>query len=304
MNQLPLEGTIRFEGMIEGRMPPSSDTEQKLQEWIRFARDAGLHLVLEIDGGHFSMLADDKAYPVDPPQIDPSSTICSTLNELKKAFEPGPPPQFFSTLRSREYRKNEEVQTLYQVDASGQRFETEQRTVKATTAAPEAPMTFKEQVRRVLIGAVVALAILGGLSFFVDFGALWSRMIVAVSPIDPETIVVDAHAFEDYFTVKKVEPTTAAGRPAIVLTLERDERFPATAAAREQAWQNSPDSLEARMILFALARGRCDYDIYDSDEKLIAHSTLRFDGLSQEKTLRVVLPLPHRTRPARIVLQP
>src|ERR1051325_3706328 len=134
------EGTLIIDGLIEGRLPALPAAEDKLRAWVNFARSAGLEFNLHLDGGSFSLLADNSPHLAKQFAPDPAEIICSAVAEMLKTIPPADRGKLSSTLRSIEYRPHQEVKTLYPITPDGA-IDSRQRIVEAQTQPPPPPLS-------------------------------------------------------------------------------------------------------------------------------------------------------------------
>ena len=99
-----VEGTVVLDGLLEGKLPPTPDAADRLREWIRDVRSLGVRFSLDIEGGAFSILPENRPISVSAFGEAPADAIVNALNQLLKVFPVGQRGQLFSTLRSVEYR--------------------------------------------------------------------------------------------------------------------------------------------------------------------------------------------------------
>jgi hypothetical protein len=297
MNDTKLEGTLRLDGLIEGRLPKDPGGEAALREWVAFASSLYLRFGLEIDGNSFGLLADNAPVHVADLGRPPADLIADALRQLLKVFRPEERSDVFSTLRGIEYRPGLEVQLLFLVAPDGTVSVREEAT-PAATVAPREPLTRREKIRLAAIGLGVALALFGLSALFVDYGALWSNIVTAVRPFDTDAVQVDATTFKKYITVTKKEP--ARGNRAMLVTLQRRVAFPRTDEDIQKRLDSNGIALTERLALEALARGyvRCEY--FDKDGKFVAHTDHRVRGLRNEATVTLRIPISRSRPPARL----
>ncbi len=298
-----VEGTIFLDGLIEGRLPAEAGAEGKLREWVSFAGTLGLHFSLETDGPQWSLLADNRPFRAEDLRGSPSQIIADALRELFKVFPAAERPRLFSTLRSVEYRKGQEVRTLYVVGHSGE-LEVRQESVEADTTAPPQPLTRREKVRMGVVGLAVAVAILGLSALFVDYRALFSSIADAVRSVDTEKIDVDAGAFKDYFTVER--KTVAPGGRSLLVTLKRTKSFPVKESDFETLAEKTTKTLSGLLPLETIARGyvHCEYfgKRNGRPNEFLDFTTERITGLAAAETIELSLPLIGRGDLRRIVI--
>ena len=293
-----IEGTVVLDGMLEGRISETAGTQAKLVDWNRFAAAAGRRFNLEFDGSHFSLLAENAPGPVGALKGPPAEIITRTLNELLKALPLDERRGLFSTIRSLEYRKHLEVQTLYAVGPDGL-ITSRERTVQAKTTAGPERLTLRQKLALGGIGLGIALALFIVSALFVDYRAIFGHVVEGIRPIDAKELRVETERFKKYFTVTNQE--VASGGQALVVTLKRTDAFPRSDADVERLAE-SEKSLLARLAVEALATGWVRVECYDKEDQLLSLSFLKISELRQKETakLRVLLPTDHR--PARIVI--
>lgn len=295
-----VEGTVSLDGLLEGRFAGESFTADDLMFWASRAAEHHLHFSVETDGNSFSVLGERR--PVKAADIgdDPARTIADSLDALLDKMPPPTRGGAMSTLRSVEYRKGEEVQTLYVI--VGGRVDVRQRTIEARTTAPVAPPTRKEKVRMALMGLAVALLVFLASSIFVDYRAIYTNIVDAVVPVSADELVVDTGPFGESFSVVKKEVVSVrGGGRAIVLTLNRGKTFPVTADQAQKLFDDAND-LPTRLATESLARGYVRCEFFDKEGKFLTVAPARIAGLRKAETLEVALPLPARgARVAKVV---
>lgn len=296
-----IEGTIRLDGLIEGRLPPEGDVADKLREWTRFVAELGLKFSVEVDGNAFSVLADARPVPVAKLEPDPAQSIKEALDQLLLVFPAQQRTSIFSTLRASEYSPGKEIQSVFAVGPDGQ-IAIRERTVDVDTHTPEAPLTIKERVKLGLIGLCVAVAVLAVTSFFVDYRGLWESVRSSSQPINTETTQTESGAFADYLRVVKIEPRTIGGSRYLVLTLERLEAYPLGDEALQEAYAAAGDDLQKRLAIEALARGYLTVEQYSKEQDCIGHDRVRIAPLRTHKKLEVAVPFSKGARPVRLRL--
>lgn len=294
-----IEGTVTFDGLLEGRIPAESahDIEPKLREWVTFARQGGVKFTLEIDGATFSLLADTQPVPVTAfGGEDPATAVKQLLDQLMNVFAPPHRTGVFSTLRSSEFRPGKQVQTIYAVVPPG-RIEIQERQVDAETHPPDEPLSTKERVKLGVTGVLIAVLIVAVSSLFIDYGGMLSQFRNTIAPIDTQKIVVDTGAYESLFTVEEVRTDTVQRRLCLMLTLKPVEDFPKTDAALDSRWQ-AAKSLHDKLAIEAVARGYLRVEQYNDEGKLIAAADLPLHGLAEAEQVEVPIPITRKTRPA------
>ncbi len=299
-----IEGTIVLDGMIEGRLPADAKAAESVRKWVDFAASANLRFSYDGDGGSFSILADNHPIVVNKLGPDRTEVVTSALKELLKAFSPPERARLFSTLRSAEYGKGREIQTVYVLTAAGD-VEAKQRTVEAETVAPPVAMATKEKMR---VGAKAGLAVLiafGVSLFFVDYRSVFRNMRAQVAAIKPEDVTVEWPGFERYFTIDQKRVT--ANGDALILTLRRTGEFPKTdldvnTAATRRATTEVAEPLTARMALEAVGGGYLHCESFEDHGAFIDTRQVRIRELRNRETVDVAVPLSRDPRTARVVI--
>lgn len=289
-----IEGTLMLDGLVEGRLPSQPGAADKLRKWTEFARSAGLHMHLQIDGGTFNILADNQVMDAGQLGPDPVQVVSSALQEMLKIFPPGERGAVSSTLRSVEYRPGEETQTLYVIREDG-KVEPQQRTARAITTPSRAPLGRRDRRRLWLTtaGAVGLVALV--LVMIVNPGIL-GRHDQPVR-IDPQTVTLDAGRMGQYIQIVGLAAQPPDG---MVLTLRRTEHFPVDGAQLDERWR-SAESLSQRMAVEALARGYIRAELFSPDGTFYGQADLRIASLREAEQVPFRLPAP-RERLGRIVL--
>lgn len=297
-----IEGTISFDGLIEGRIPAdfAHEVEPKLREWVTFARSAGVKFALEVDGTTFSLLVDSQPLPIARIGEDPAATIKQLLGQLLQAFPPPHRTGVFSTLRSSEFKPGVEVQTIYTIVPPG-RVDIQERQVDASTQKPEEPLSNSERIKLGVYGLVVAAIVLAIGSLFIDYGALWSQISNTVRPIDTEQIAIETGAYADLLSVEKIETQSIDRKLCLVVTVKPAEGFPRTDEQLDARWQEAA-TLQEKLAIEALARRAMRVEQYDAEGKLIATSEVALTRADEGGKLRLVIPITRKTRPASVRL--
>jgi hypothetical protein len=294
-----IEGTVVFDGLLEGKLPGGGSGAARLGEWVGYAAGLNLPLSLEVDGESFSVLAENRPIQVEQLGDSPAETLADALRQLFEIFPPHERARAFSTLRSTEYRKGEAVQTVYIVGSGGS-VQVRERAVDARTTPGLRLLTGREKLRLGAMGVVVALLVFAVSSVFVDYRALWDNIVEEITPFDPNELVVESGSFGDYFTVEKKD--VARGGKVVVLTVKRRKKFPVTDADLKRLLAEPPDGVPARLTIEALARGyvRCEY--FDKHKEFMGFSMQRISRLREKETVGIALPLPRDWRLARVVI--
>jgi len=292
-----IEGTLVIKGVAEGRIPARPDIENRLKEWVAFAASLNLRFHLELEGGSFSLLADSTPIQVEDVGADQTTRVADALREFLKVFTPDERRAVFSTIRSSEYRKGSEIQTLFNVGPDGDILVRE-RTAQAQTSAAPRQLTLKDKLRYGILGLGVALAIFAISAFFVDYGALFNRAVEQITPFRAGNLGIETGSFEPFLTIEQV--SAVSGGRAVQLTLRRTDRFPQSESALENLETESKESLTSRMTVEALARGYIRFELFAARGEFCGYSMQRIAGLKKERTVTLRIPLPSGRRPIRM----
>ncbi len=299
MNDQKLEGTVVFEGLLQGPVPNGGDIAARLNQWVQFVGRLGLRFSLETRDTGFSLLPENRPVSVGPLGDSPDQAIRQSLEQLVEQFPIAERNQLFSTLRSSEYRKGEEIQTMYTIVEGTLRLQS--RTLAADTVAPPEPIPIKEQIKMAVIGVALALGLLGIALLFPGVRAMFGQLVAAVKPLDTQSIAIDLGAFAPYFTCTIDEKQS--DRSQLVVQLKRTEKFPNDEAALNTA-AAAENVLDRRLALEGLARGYLRVELFDADGKYAATDELRIRDLRDQQKLDAKLPLPDKTTIEKIVFVP
>jgi len=304
MTDPKIEGTLVLDGLIEGRLGGVEQAEDRLEDWVSLAREAGLPFSLEITGNRFSLLAGGTPIEVARLGPDPTARIADALRELLRVFTPDAGAGVFSTVRSTEYRPGQEVQTLYLVGPQGD-VQEQQRTVEAETVAPRRPRTRREKVRLVLTGLAIAGVLVGLSALVVPYRDILFRLKGRMLPLSTKDLSVEAPAFEGLFTLGE-ERKLDRKRGALVLQATPAADLPRTDDEFTRAIEAARDSARRRLALEALLRGylRCEY--FDGEGAFLGASWVRVKALRmaapRSRGATLYVPLPRDLPVRRIVL--
>jgi hypothetical protein len=294
-----VEGTVILDGLVQGKVPALPGAEQRLRDWVVFARSVKLVFNLEVSGGTFGFLADQTPIPATDLGHDAAETIKAAMGEMLKVFPPGERGSVFSTLRSVEYRQAEEVQTLYPIAPDGSVL-ARSRTVSAQTASPRAPMRPRERALTIAIGAVLLILVLMISSIFVDYRGIYASLRSQLKPLDATHFPVDASAFANYFTIEAKSPASAGS--GLILTLRRTPALldPTSQPTSRPATQPAGD--ESRLAAMAIATGYIRCEFFDENGQFMGYASLRIKSLRDAETMKAEIPFDTDRRPSSMVL--
>ncbi|MCE5326761.1 MAG: hypothetical protein LLG01_10120 [Planctomycetaceae bacterium] len=298
-----IEGTLIVEGLIEGRLSQNPQARGDMQQWLAAAKGQGVTFSLEIDGNRFSLLGDNTPVHMSPGVGPGDKIITETLTALLELFPASERPALDSTVRSIEYRHNEEVQTLYVVGPDG-RIHSTQRTAAARTVAPLQPLSVGGKLKLAGIGLGIAALAIGVSTLFIDYRAWFGDLSDRMLAVDANQIAVEASAFNTLLTVGAKKLTRQDQSVVLEVTLDAAKDFPADDAALEAMLKKPDLPLRKRLAVEALARGYVRCDIYDKKGAAIAAIMPRLPALVAGKSAILQIPLPASVRPARILIAP
>jgi len=292
-------GTFFTDGMVQGKLPPLPDFKSDLEDWARLAKSQELEFKLEIEGGNFSLLADNRIRPVQNVPGGLDDGLPTLLAKLLDLFPKSARGALFSTIRSVEYRKGEEAQTVYAIVAGGD-LDVRQRIVKSDSAAePESLMTPK----RLALAAIAVAATLLILQLILPggLGGLFTRAKQNALPAKPDEIKIDASAYLGYFTARPVKVDTARnGVQFLTLSISRGTNFPPTLSLDSAP----PATWGEALALQNLIKGYVRCEVYDASGLFLYDAEVRVKGLHIAEEISAFIPLPQgAASPEQILYQ-
>ena len=248
MNVKKIQGTLTLDGMVQGKLDGSPQSQASLRHWHEQAQEMGLHFNLEIEGGTFNALADNAPIPAHALGDHPQEAIAAAIEALVTAVPAPFRRETLSTVRSVEIQAGCEVQTLYAIGPDG-KVQFRDRTVNAETVAPPMPLTLKEKLKLAGVGLAVLLGLLAVSAIFVDYRTLIGDMIRQATPFKPEKVDVRADDFAGLFTVK--EKAKSADGKTLLLTIERTKDYPRTDAQLDTMLSqlDAAQAMQARLVM-------------------------------------------------------
>ena len=296
-----LEGTMVLDGLLQGRIPPMGDVADRLREWVDFVGKLGPRFNLEIRGPQFSLLPDDRPFESAGLGAGAEHGMSQAMEQLIGLFGPGPErSQLFSTLRSSEYRKGLEVQTVYTIADGKVRLQS--RSMDAQTTARPDPITTRHKLKMVLVGLGMAGLLLGVAMLFPGVRALVRQVFETTRPFDASELKVEVGPFAPWLTV--AVDAEKSNRNGVAVLITRTPAFPMDDAALDAAAATVEKSVRGRMALESIARKRIRVEYYDQDGKLVVDSEFRINDLGKQPIIPVILQLPNQMIIKRIVLAP
>lgn len=281
-----LQGTMTLDGLIEGKLPDDPQVEVKLRQWIEFMAGMGVHFSLDAGGSGFSVLPDNQPFVCAKLGPAPEDALRQAVDQLVDLLPAAQRGSVFSTLRSSEFRHNEEVQTVYAIGPDG-RTQLQSRSVEAKTVAPPQPLALRERIKLAVVGLLIAAIIVGIAFLFPPVREKFSDMVDAATPIAAEDIQVSAAGFEKYFTVQVKEVRRSR---IVVLTIKRTEAYPTDNAARQKAYDAATTLIE-RMVIESLQRGQVRIEMVDIEGETYLSAEQRIRSLESKESIEVHVPI-------------
>jgi len=301
MTTAKIEGTLMLDGLIEGRLSSDLlDIEDKLTKWVAFSRSLGLGFNLDVSGSSFSVLAKSAVIQTSRVGSPPENVIAQTLQQLMDIFPQGDRQEIFSTLRSVEIRKGEEIQALYPVGLDGTiRPQTRHQTAKTISSDPILPT--RQQLLLGGLGLLGAFVFIALLSFFVDFRGILHQVVETSRPLDSAEISIDAHRYQSLISVE-IMPLAPVSQ-YMILRLRRTEVYPTTEQEVEQLWNaRKNEDLASRLTIESLAQGYIRCELYDTQNNFLKFHMLRVKELLSSETIDIAVPLPEKSRVGMLLL--
>jgi hypothetical protein len=296
-----IEGTMVLEGLIQGRIPPMGDLADKLREWVTFVGKLGPRFNLEIRANQFSLLPDDKPFSAAGLGAGAEHGLTQALEQLAGLYGPGPErAQLFSTLRSSEYRKGLEVQTIYEIAAGKVRIQT--RSVEAETTAPPEPISNRQKLKMGLVGFGMALALLGVAMLFPGVREMATQVFETAAPFNAQELQTPVGPYDRWLEVS-IDEAKSNGR-GVTLKLKRKPEFPLTEKAFDEAYLTVEKSVSKRLALENLARGKVRFVYIDADGKFVFDREHSIVDFGQKEEISIYLPLPAKIIIKQIALAP
>jgi hypothetical protein len=293
------EGTIVFDGLLEGDMPAEPDAESRMRAWVRRAATRRLKFSLDVSGGGFSLLPDDEPIVVEDLDPEPEEKVAEALREFLDVFDPPERTRLFSTLRSSRFGKDEETQTIYALGPTGE-LETRQRVVEARTAAPLVPVSGRDRARIILLGVGVLVAVFLVSAIFIDYRSLIAHAWTRLTPYDVEGLDVDSEAFRPYFTIVKKALNDRGD--VVLLTVKRTDAFPTDDATTERVLAGPAKAPSQRLAVEALVRGYVRCETFNQKGEYRGHVMCRIAPLRERDTAELRVPIPRDQDLGRVVI--
>ena len=299
MNDAPVAGTYRLDGMIQGPLPPDRPVAEDLKAWILSARAMGLHFHLSMEGPGFSIITDPRVQPTYRlAQQDLETLLSDALGALLTLLPATCRGGVCSTVRSEEFRPGIAIQTIFMAQPDGT-VASEQREVRIETQDPRPELT-AASIRRVALPAlIVLLVVLLGSMFFIDYRKLFSAARDRVVPLTRQEVTVNQSA------LGKVVEVELAGidhpHSVLVFQIKRGSDWDRALASSPQ---EIPANWEDFLICLAIHQSRLRIELYDKDDNNLGVGEISLDALRAKPSAKVAVAANLSERLARIVARP
>ncbi len=289
-------GTFSVDGLLEGPVWGDESFRDRLVEWTTLARSGGYGFSIELDGGNFSLLGDNR--PAHAQHPDVSVPLRDLLQQLVDMAPAEQRASLFSTIRTTQWDKGTETQTLYVI--SGGHVEARQRTVDANTRAASKPLSRAQLLKTAALAFLVLCGAFLVSSIFVDYKELFAKVWNKVGPVNVKSVQLDPGPFASYLKVEGVE--SASGGRQLQLTMNRLPGYPASQADVESLASSENTGLALRRVLESLAAGYARVEQYDDQGKWITSHVVRIGAPEDPGEIKVLVPFSREKPPSRISL--
>jgi hypothetical protein len=299
MNPLPVAGTFRLDGMIQGPLPSDPAVIGNLQAWVVAAKASGLHFHFGLDAPYFSIVADPSVHPTAKlAGPDLAELLSDALNALMDLLPNPNPGNCFSTVRAEEFRPGIAIQTIFVLAADG-RIASESRTVSSQTKGAPNKLALAVIRRTAMWALAVILPLLLVSSFFIDYRGLFARAADRMLPPGKENISVSQAALGEFVTVELTGLDRRRG--TLGFKLKRGAKWDqALSSTPQQSLASWPEYL----IHLAIHQRRLRIELYDQAGNHFGGGEISLDGLHQSSSADVEISAALPTRLAKIVIQP
>lgn len=293
-----IEGTLKLDGMIQGRFDGSQTAQDALGQWRRDAQARGLRFNLQMEGSSFNLLAEDAPIIAASLQPKPELVIVSALEDLWQSLRPHARGETLSTVRSSQYQPGCEIQTLYVFAADG-KVQFRQRTSDAHTVAPPQPLTRREKLKLCGIGLAAIVVVFLVSAIFVDYPNLISGMVRQAMPFNAEKVDVVTKDFDQYFNLD--QKSISSDGKSLLLKLKRTVKFPRTDQALDASLAGAGPSMRPRLMLDSIARGYVRFECFDDSGAFVGYDFGRISDLRTSDVVTVSVPISADKRLAKVV---
>lgn len=279
-------GTAVLDGLIEGPLPPIEDGEERLRQWVAFAREHGVNFHLSLHGARFSVLADSKPLPCARHE-DFQARVREAMDGLLQMLPEDSRPQVFSTVRSVEFREETQRQSLYLVAPGG--IQVRDREVERREKEP--PAVPLRRAFPFLMGGAAIVATLLASSLLVDYPAVWRSIRARYGAIDPKRIAVHGADVSRYVVVRDLGVDKT--RTYLELEVRRGMHFPTdttTYKAEEERLVQKGDIRDIVALHRVVLHGALQVHYLDDRGRQLGETEVSIRGLLDKSTIRILLP--------------
>jgi len=321
MNDTPVAGTFRLDGMIQGPLPPDIPVTADIKAWVMSAKASGLNFHLSVDGGGFSIVTDPCVQATSRlAKPDLEALLCDALDALLTLLPLTCRGGVYSTVRSEEFRPGIALQTLFTAQSDGT-FASEQRVVQVETQTPPPEITAASIRRAAVPALIVLILVLLGSMYFIDYHKLFSAARDRVVPLTKEEVTVNQTALGKAIEVELVGIDSAHN--ALLFQLKRGSDWNRALSSspqvqghpRQPEWptwnralssppQETPANWPDFLMRLAIHQSRLRIELYDKDDKMLSSGELCLDPLKAKPSAQVAVIVTLSERLAKIVIRP
>ena len=278
----PLENTFVLEGLIQGPIPDSAETVKLLQQFVEDLAQHHLRLLLEFNGGQFSLLGDDQPHQCSDFQPSPVPACIKQALERLLVLLPLPErSQVFSTLRSREFQPGVEQQALYTISPHGEVQVHLRESPKEVLLLREVRSKVRKR-RLMLFGLGLLGVVLAGL--LIDFKKVSLRFGNTFTEQKRGEISTDSKAMANALSA-----TASITKDSMLeIQLQRGPDW-------SSLWQSSPsataDDWKRHLAAVTLHRGYAMVLLKDAEGNLLRAEPVDLHTLQSKEVTKVSLPL-------------
>lgn len=298
MNQKPMAGTFRLDGMLQGPLTFDAATEADFQAWVAGAKSVGLQFHLRLEGGTYSLVADPAVQRISRLKGEDLEVVLrDRLQEFIDLLPSEMSARGYSTIRSEEFRPGTAVQTLYQIGPEGL-VSSEQRFAEVDTGEAPPEIT-AASIRRGILPALVAMLVVLFIStFFVDYRKAFQSARDQIVPLKKDELVVRQEPETDLIEFELLELDRK--RNALIFLLTRGSGWESAMGAKPGDAMDWPEF----NTLLAIRTGRFRVEFYNKEDKLLVSREIDVRALQKKKMIKVAVVSHPDDRIAKVVLRP
>ncbi len=287
-----------LDGMLEGPVPPIEDADRHLREWVEFASSSGLEFELTIDGPSFSMLAANSPVVV-PSRENFADRVQQCIEQLLNVFPEDLRGSVSSTVRSREERGDQEVQTVYLVTAEGVKVKARHVDPAEEKADRSFSLRSLKQYMPLAIFGVVLLVVFVGSLFVLDYSEVWSRLQSKYELRTADRYEIDLRPVSRYVDLEK----KGLERGHLVVEARRTEHYPTTVEGYQTERERARGSDELPHLLAfekVVIDGSLKYALLDREGKVLAEGEVSVRNLAENEKTTIRIPVREHPRTKKV----